>query len=156
MDPIFRPFSFNGLKLSNRIVMAPMTRARSNENDVITELAPLYYSQRASAGLIITEGVPVSKEARGYSMTPGIYTEEQIAGWKKVTQAVHENKGKIFIQLWHVGRRATKGTTKGTVPLAPSAVKISDKVYGPLQDGTLGMVETDIPKSYDFRRHRTH
>ncbi|CAM1372454.1 N-ethylmaleimide reductase [Tenacibaculum litopenaei] len=147
MDPIFRPFSFNGLKLSNRIVMAPMTRARSNENDVITELAPLYYSQRASAGLIITEGVPVSKEARGYSMTPGIYTEEQIAGWKKVTQAVHENKGKIFIQLWHVGRRATKGTTKGTVPLAPSAVKISDKVYGPLQDGTLGMVETDIPKA---------
>lgn len=144
---LFSPFSFNGFTVNNRIVMAPMTRARSKKNHVITDLAPLYYSQRASAGLIITEGVPVSKEARGYAMTPGIYTQEQIDGWKNVTQEVHNQQGKIFVQLWHVGRRATKSTTGGSTPLAPSAVKVPDKVYGTLPDGSLGMIETDMPKA---------
>ncbi|WP_223241421.1 alkene reductase [Flammeovirga sp. EKP202] len=146
-DMIFSPFEYNGFKTTNRIAMAPMTRARSKEGEVVTDLAPLYYSQRASAGLIITEGVPVSEEARGYAMTPGIYTQAQIEAWKKVTAAVHEKGGKIFIQLWHVGRRATKSTTNGVTPLAPSATKIPDKVYASLGDGTFGMVETDMPKA---------
>lgn len=142
---LFTPFSANGFEVSNRIVMAPMTRARSEAGDVITPLAANYYGQRATAGLIISEGVPVSEAARGYVKTPGLYTEAQVVGWKPVTAAVHAKGGKIFAQLWHVGRRATTETTGGSAPLAPSATKIPDKVYGTLVDGSLGMVETDMP-----------
>ncbi|WP_196894523.1 alkene reductase [Aureivirga marina] len=145
-DILFKPFEFNGFKVKNRIAMAPMTRARSKKRDIITDLAPLYYAQRASAGLLISEGIPVSKEARGYAMTPGIYTREQIEGWKKVTEAVHKENGKIFAQLWHVGRRSAKSIT-GTTPLAPSAIKNPDKVYGPLAEGGFGLIETDFPKA---------
>ena len=92
------------LELSNRIVMAPMTRCRAVEGNVPNPLAVTYYIQRATAGLIITEGSQVSPQGVGYVRTPGIHSPSQVAGWKKVTEAVHKAGGKIFLQLWHVGR----------------------------------------------------
>src|SRR5437867_3727372 len=104
-QPLFTPYQLGDLQLKNRMVMAPMTRARSDNPDhVATELTAQYYEQRATAGLIITEGTYISKEAVGFINVPGIYSEAQIAGWKLVTDAVHAKGGKIFAQLWHVGR----------------------------------------------------
>lgn len=103
MRKLFTPYDLSGLQLTNRVVMAPMTRTRTPEN-IPNDLTALYYAQRASAGLIITEGLPVSDEGRGYLYTPGLYTDEQTEGWRKVTDAVHAKGGKIFAQLWHVGR----------------------------------------------------
>lgn len=103
MSILFSPYTLSGLPLKNRVVMAPMTRARAL-NDIPDEFTVLYYRQRASAGLIISEGVPVSIQGRGYLFNPGLYNQEQVEGWKEVTQAVHEEGGKIFAQLWHVGR----------------------------------------------------
>ncbi len=127
--------------------MAPMTRSRTTQpGDIPNEMMATYYKQRANAGLIVTEGAPISAVGRGYSMTPGIYTQAQIDGWKKVTDAVHEQGGKVFIQLWHVGRRS-HSTISGLQPLAPSAVKVPDQVFGPLPDGGFGMIETECPKA---------
>ncbi|MGR5238771.1 alkene reductase [Vibrio alfacsensis] len=143
---MFKIFKGHGLETSNRIAMAPMTRSRTSQpGDVPNEMMATYYRQRASSGLIVTEGAPVSAVGRGYSMTPGIYTEEHIEGWKKVTQAVHEEGGKIFIQLWHVGRRS-HSSISGDQPLAPSAIKVPDKVFGPLPEGGFGMIETEVPR----------
>lgn len=103
MSKLFEPYDMNGLVLANRIVMAPMTRSRA-VTGIPDEHTALYYEQRATAGLIISEGVPVSEEGRGYLFTPGIYTDEQAEGWKRVTDTVHARGGKIFAQLWHVGR----------------------------------------------------
>ncbi|MGL5250515.1 MAG: alkene reductase [Enterovibrio sp.] len=144
---MFNEFAGKALRTKNRIVMAPMTRSRTTQpGDLPNDMMATYYAQRASAGLIITEGAPVSAVGRGYSMTPGIYTPEHIEGWKKVTQAVHQEGGKIFIQLWHVGRRS-HSIISGTQPLAPSAIKIADQVFGPLPEGGFGMVETEAPKA---------
>ncbi|QTE39796.1 alkene reductase [Mucilaginibacter gossypii] len=129
---IFEPYNLNGLALSNRIVMAPMTRSRSaNPGNVPTELTARYYQQRASAGLIITEGTYVSREAVGYVNVPGIYTEQQVEGWKLVTDAVHERGSKIFAQLWHVGRISHPDLLNGELPLAPSALNPLTKVFTP-------------------------
>lgn len=137
----------NSTPLSSRIVMAPMTRSRTTQpGDVPNDMMATYYAQRASAGLIITEGAPISDVARGYSLTPGIYTQAHIDGWKKVTDAVHAKQGKIFIQLWHVGRRS-HSIIAGQQPLAPSAVKVPDQVFGPLAEGGFGMIETEQPKA---------
>jgi 2,4-dienoyl-CoA reductase-like NADH-dependent reductase (Old Yellow Enzyme family) len=103
MSQLFSNYDLSGLALPNRVVMAPMTRSRS-ENGVPDAMTALYYRQRASAGLIISEGIPVSREGCGFLFTPGLYTDEQAAGWKTVTDAVHEDGGRIFAQLWHVGR----------------------------------------------------
>lgn len=133
--------------LTSRIAMAPMTRSRTTQpGDIPNELMATYYQQRADAGLIITEGAPISAVARGYSMTPGIYTPEHIDGWKKVTRAVHDAGSKIFIQLWHVGRRS-HSTISGQQPLSTSAIKDPDQVFGPLPEGGFGMVETEMPKA---------
>ncbi|MCC9651053.1 alkene reductase [Vibrio sp. MA64] len=143
---MFKVFKGHELETRNRIAMAPMTRSRTSQpGDVPNEMMATYYRQRASAGFIITEGAPVSAVGRGYSMTPGIYTEEHIEGWRKVTQAVHEEGGKIFIQLWHVGRRS-HSSISGEQPLAPSSIKVPDKVFGPLPEGGFGMVETEAPR----------
>ncbi|WP_308992904.1 alkene reductase [Mariniflexile litorale] len=128
--------NFNNIKdlpLANRVVMAPMTRSRANnEGNVPTnDLHGLYYEQRASAGLIITEGSQVSKQAVGYINTPGIYSKEQVEGWKKVTERVHKKHGKIFIQLWHVGRISHPDFHDGNLPLAPSAINAHAKVFTP-------------------------
>jgi len=112
------------ISLPNRLVMAPMTRSRAdNEAHKPVDMHVEYYVQRATAGLIITEGSQVSEQGVGYINTPGIYSEEQVAGWKKVTDAVHEAGGRIFIQLWHVGRVSHPFFHNGELPVAPSAIK---------------------------------
>lgn len=144
---IFKEFKFANFNVSNRIVMAPMTRSRTTQpGDLANDIMATYYQQRASAGLIITEGAPISAVGRGYSMTPGIYTQAQIEGWKKTTQAVHQQGGKIFIQLWHVGRRSHQNIA-GEQIVSASAIKESDQVYGPLPEGGFGMIETGEPRA---------
>ena len=120
---LFEPYYLKNIPLKNRIVMPPMTRSRAAKGDIPTELMAEYYTQRVSAGLIITEGTPISVQGRGYAWTPGIYTQEQITGWKKVTDAVHANGGKIFVQLWHVGRVShTSLQENNQSPVAPSPI----------------------------------
>ena len=143
---LFDPIKFNGFALDNRVAMAPMTRSRTDQpGDVPNQMMATYYEQRASAGLIISEGAPVSAVGRGYSMTPGIYTPGHIAGWKLTTDAVHQKGGKIFIQLWHVGRRS-HASIAGKQPVSASALKEPDQVYGPLPEGGYGMIETGQPR----------
>lgn len=132
-QPLLLPYSNNFLELKNRIVMAPMTRSRANnpEKKPTDELHGKYYEQRASAGLIITEGSQVSERAVGYINTPGIYSKEQIQGWKLVTKRVHKTGGKVFIQLWHVGRISHPDFHNGKLPLAPSAINPGYKSFTP-------------------------
>ncbi|MDN3594073.1 alkene reductase [Zunongwangia endophytica] len=123
-QPLLEEYNLNGLKLPNRVVMAPMTRTRADndENAPREEYEAEYYAQRASAGLIITEGSPINDKAIGYINVPGIYKPAQIEGWKKVTHKVHQENGRIFIQLWHVGRMSHPDFHNGEKPLAPSAI----------------------------------
>jgi len=118
---LFEPFQLNDLELNNRMVMAPLTRARAdNEEHAATALQATYYGQRASAGLIITEGTVISEDAVGFVNVPGIYNETQVEGWKLTTSAVHEKGGKIFAQLWHTGAYSHPDLHNGKKPLAPS------------------------------------
>lgn len=129
---LLQPIQLGALHLKNRVIMAPMTRNRANnEGNVPTDLHAEYYKQRASAGLIISEGAQVSKRAVGYINTPGIHNDEQVKGWKKVTQAVHEEGGLMFIQLWHVGRISHPDFHDGEKPWAPSAINPNAKAYTP-------------------------
>ncbi len=129
-QPLLKEIMMGDLPLKNRMVMAPMTRNRANNpENRVTELQAKYYGQRSSAGLIITCGSQVSKDAVGYINTPGIYSEAQIDGWKLVTDAVHKNEGKIFIQLWHVGRMSHPDLHNGELPLAPSAINPKSKSF---------------------------
>lgn len=131
-QPLLTSININDLELKNRIVMAPMTRSRANNPDnAPTALHATYYKQRASAGLIITEGSQISKQGVGYINTPGIYSKEQVEGWKLVTKAIHDEGGKIFIQLWHVGRMSHPDFHNGELPVAPSAVNPNQKSYTP-------------------------
>lgn len=116
------PLQVGDLELPNRIVMAPLTRCRSEAGRVPTELMALYYAQRASAGLILTEATSVDPMGVGYPDTPGIWSEAQIEGWTRVTAAVHEAGGRIFLQLWHVGRVSDPVYLEGKLPIAPSAI----------------------------------
>lgn len=125
-------YKLGDLELSNRMVMAPMTRCRALAGNVPNPLAVTYYEQRASAGLIITEGSQVSPHGVGYARTPGIHSLEQIEGWKKVTDAVHKAGGKIFIQLWHVGRVSHPDFLGGELPVAPSALPVDADIHTPL------------------------
>jgi N-ethylmaleimide reductase len=133
MKNVLQAYQSKNLKLTNRVVMAPMTRSRADNPDdsPIEGLHDVYYAQRASAGLLITEGAQVSKEAVGYINTPGIYTQAQIDGWKNVVEKVHAEGGKIFIQLWHVGRISHPDFHNGNLPLAPSALNPNADVYTP-------------------------
>lgn len=129
---LLQPLQLGALSLKNRVIMAPLTRSRADNDDKApTTLHATYYSQRASAGMIITEGSQVSERAVGYIHTPGIHTEEQVEGWKKVTHAVHEEGGLICLQLWHVGRISHPDFHKGTLPWAPSAINPHTKSYTP-------------------------
>jgi N-ethylmaleimide reductase len=122
-QPLLRPYLMGELRLANRIVMAPLTRCRATNPDLVpTELHVRYYAQRASAGLIITEGTWVSRDAVGWHNVPGLFTEAQIRGWSAVTDAVHRAGGVIFAQLWHTGSASHPDFFAGTAPLAPSAV----------------------------------
>ena len=127
---LLKPIKMGGLELKNRVIMAPMTRNRAdNEYNAPTDLHAKYYTQRASAGLIISEGAQISYEARGYINTAGIHLPEQIKGWKKVTDSVHEEGGKIFVQLWHVGRISHPDFHDGEKPVAPSAINPNTQAY---------------------------
>ena len=127
---LFDPLKLGALSLGNRIVMAPLTRNRAAEGGVPQPINVIYYAQRASAGLIISEATPISAMAHGYPALPGIYTNEQVAGWKNVTDAVHAKGGKIVIQLWHVGRISHPSLLpNNALPLAPSAIKPAGKAF---------------------------
>lgn len=119
---IFSPYPLGGLQLKNRAIMAPLTRSRAEDGNVPSPMAPQYYSGRAAAGLIITEATQAGAGGQGYVSTPGVYSEEQIAAWKKVTAAVHAKGGLIFVQLWHVGRISHPDFRGGELPVAPSAI----------------------------------
>lgn len=127
---LFEAYQLGPNKLSNRTVMAPLTRNRAVDGFVPNPLAIEYYGQRASAGLLITEASQVSQQGQGYQDTPGIYSKEQVAGWRKVTDEVHKRGGKIFIQLWHVGRIShTDLQANGAAPVGPSAVAAKGKTF---------------------------
>jgi N-ethylmaleimide reductase len=131
MSTLFDPVQIGDLHLNNRIFMAPLTRMRSKQPGNIPQaLNAEYYAQRSSAGLIISEATQISPLGQGYPATPGIHTSEQIEGWKLVTKAVHDKGGKIFLQLWHVGRisHSTHHPSEG-LPVAPTAIKPSGKVF---------------------------
>jgi N-ethylmaleimide reductase len=128
---LFESVQVGDLRLPNRIVMAPLTRNRATRGtDAPNDLNAEYYTQRASAGLIISEGTQVSQQGQGYIWTPGIYTPEQVAGWRRVTDAVHAAGGRIAIQLWHVGR-VSHATLQpdGQAPVAPSPIRAATKTY---------------------------
>jgi 2,4-dienoyl-CoA reductase-like NADH-dependent reductase (Old Yellow Enzyme family) len=122
MPSLFDPLAVGELTLPNRIVMAPLTRSRAGGRRVPNELMAEYYRQRASAGLIISEATVVTPMGVGYADTPGIWSDEQVAGWRQVTGAVHEAGGRIFLQLWHVGRVSHPVFLDGALPVAPSAI----------------------------------
>jgi len=135
---LLEPFKLGPITLPNRLVMAPLTRNRAVEGLVPGPLAVDYYAQRASAGLLITEASQVSQQGQGYQDTPGIYSKEQVAGWRKITDRVHAFGGRIFIQLWHVGRVShTLLQPNGGKPVAPSAIRAKGKTF-------VGGVFTDI------------
>ena len=122
MPSLFDPLQLGDLHLPNRIVMAPLTRLRGTPDHVPTPIMAEYYRQRASAGLIISEGIPVSPMGVGYTQVPGIWSQEQVESWKPVTAAVHAAGGRIFAQIWHVGRISDPVFLSGQAPVAPSAI----------------------------------
>lgn len=121
---LLSPFSMRDLDLTNRIVLAPLTRARSGSNRIPNEIMAKYYGQRATAGLIITEATTVSPQANGWVDSPGIYTDAMVAGWQPVVQAIHSAGGLAFMQLWHTGRASHSDFHDGKPPVAPSAIAI--------------------------------
>lgn len=126
---LFSPIKIGPYTLKNRIFMAPLTRCRSVENNVPNDLMARYYEQRAGAGLIISEATQISTMGIGYPCTPGIHTTEQVQGWKKITQAVHDKGGRIFLQLWHVGRISHSTFHDGKLSVSASAIKPEGEVY---------------------------
>ncbi len=145
-DALFQPATMGALHLANRIVMAPLTRNRAGPGLVPSEFAAEYYSQRAGAGLIITEATQVSAQAQGYSDTPGCYTDAQVAGWRKVTDAVHARGGKIIVQLWHTGRVSLPVFQPGGgAPVAPSAIRAETQTFVVGE----GFVDTAMPRALE-------
>jgi N-ethylmaleimide reductase len=146
MPTLFDPTQAGDLPLANRIVMAPLTRNRA-PNAMPTPLMATYYTQRASAGLLVTEATAISHQGQGYADVPGLYTPEQIAGWMGVTSAVHAAGGKIVTQLWHVGRVShTELQPGGGAPVAPSAITAKTKTVL-IKDGVPGFVDTSAPRA---------
>jgi N-ethylmaleimide reductase len=157
---VFEPYRMGPIDLANRVVMAPMTRSRAGEGDVVQAFTAEYYAQRASAGLIISEGTFISPQGKGYALTPGIFTDDQVAAWTVVTDAVHAEGGKIFAQLWHVGRISHPSLQPdGALPVAPSAVKPAGQTFtaeGFVPFVTPRALETgEIPGIVDQFRHAT-
>ncbi|MCV0440880.1 MAG: alkene reductase [Hydrogenophaga sp.] len=149
MTRLFDPFTAGDIALANRIVMAPLTRNRA-PNAVPTALMATYYGQRASAGLLITEATAISHQGQGYADVPGLYAPEQIAGWQRVTAAVHAAGGRIVTQLWHVGRVShTELQPGGGAPVAPSAIRAKTKTVL-IKDGVPTFVETSEPRALDI------
>ncbi|CAN7425119.1 alkene reductase [Acidovorax sp. LjRoot118] len=162
-SPLFRPLQLGPLALPSRIVMAPMTRARSSQpGDVPNALMAQYYAQRASAGLIVSEAAQISPQGQGYSFTPGIYSDAQVDGWRRVTDAVHAEGGRMVLQLWHVGRMSHASFHADGLPVAPSAIAPQAQVWVAGADGVGRMVDSPVPRALseqgiagvvgDFRR----
>lgn len=128
-DIFFQPFTLGEIELANRIVMAPMTRSRSDDSGVVPDFAAEYYAQRADAGLVISEATNISPQAVGYALTPGIWSDEQIEAWRPVVDAVHERGGHFFLQLWHTGRISHPDLHEGEKPVAPSAIRPEGQAY---------------------------
>ena len=148
MTTLFDPLRAGNLQLANRIAMAPLTRNRA-PGAIPTPLMAQYYSQRASAGLLITEATAISPQAQGYSDVPGLYSTEQLDGWKKVTEAVHKADGKIVVQLWHVGRVShTSLQPDNQAPVAPSAIRAHTKTVL-IQNGVPTFTDTSMPRALD-------
>lgn len=147
---LFEAVKLGELPLQNSMAMAPMTRSRADIHGVVGDLTVLYYVQRASAGLLITEGINISEQALGSPFTPGIYSQTQIDAWKKVTKAVHEKGGAIYAQLWHTGRVGHSLDKKGILPVAPSAIAIQAQQHftsqGPKAYETPRALETEEVK----------
>lgn len=143
---LFSPITLGAISLKNRIVMAPLTRSRAPKDSGVPQAINVtYYEQRATAGLIITEATPISPMGHGYPFLPGIYTDEQVAGWKKVVDAVHAKGGKMILQLWHVGRISHPSLLPNNVlPVAPSAIKPAGQLYS-----YEGMVDFVEPRALD-------
>lgn len=131
MSNLFSPLRLGAIELSNRVLMAPLTRCRADENHVPTNLMVEHYAQRASSGLIIAEATMAMEGASAFWREPGIYSDAQIEGWKKVTDAVHAKGGRIVLQIWHGGRACHPALNEGKVPVAPSALAIDDEVHTP-------------------------
>jgi N-ethylmaleimide reductase len=147
MSPLLESYTMGGIELANRVVMAPMTRCRAKATNPDAQTA-LYYRQRAGAGLIISEGSQISAEGTGYLYTPGIYTPEQISGWAQVTKAVHEEGGKIFVQLWHVGRMSHTSLQQGQAPVSSVAVVAQNSnCYAYDENGEAGPVPASQPRA---------
>ena len=149
-DALFRPCTLGSLQLPNRVLMAPLTRARAGQpGDVPTELNAEYYAQRAGAGLIISEATQISPQGKGYAFTPGIHSSEQVAGWRKVTDAVHRAGGRMQAQLWHVGRISrAELQPNGERPVAPSAIQ-PEGAYTFISADS-GMVEVQKPRALEI------
>ena len=148
MTTLFEPTRAGDLQLANRIAMAPLTRNRS-PRAVPTDLVAQYYTQRANAGLIISEATAISQQGQGYADVPGLYAPEQIEGWKKVTAAVHAAGGKIVVQLWHVGRVShTDLQPSNAAPVAPSAIAAKTKTVL-IKDGVPTFTETSLPRALE-------
>ena len=144
MTDLFAPFKLGSLELANRLVMAPLTRNRAGANEAPTELAAEYYAQRATAGLIVSEGTQPSAIGQGYPHTPGLHTDEQVAGWRLVADAVHARGGKIVVQLMHAGRISHQAII-GQQPVAPSAVIPAGEVYT-----EQGMKAFEVPRALEI------
>ncbi|MDD2056860.1 alkene reductase [Pseudomonas sp. GD03860] len=147
MIDLFAPYNLAGLTLNNRFVMAPMTRSRAPQ-DIATEQLALHYTQRGTAGLIVSEGTPISREGQGYLFNPGIFTAQQIEGWKLVTDSVHSVGGRMFAQLWHVGRVShTSIQLDGKAPVSSTGKVAQGAVaFGYTAEGEPGFVATSTPR----------
>jgi len=145
-DPLFNPLTLGSLKLPHRVLMAPLTRSRARQpGDVPWALNAEYYHQRGSAGLIISEATQISPQGKGYAFTPGIHSAEQVAGWRLVTDAVHKAGGRVFCQLWHVGRISHPAfQPNGELPVAPSAIRPNAQTY---LESAGGMVDIPTPRA---------
>lgn len=143
---LFAPVQLGTHPLKNSMAMAPMTRSRADFNGIVGNSTVVYYTQRASAGLLISEAINISKQAAGSPLTPGIYTQDQIEAWKKVTAAVHQKQGVIFAQLWHTGRVGHSLVKDGEVPVAPSAVAIEGQQHFTMQ----GMKDYEVPRALEL------
>ena len=150
MTTLFDPITAGDITLANRIAMAPLTRNRAPDA-IPAAMTATYYAQRASAGLLITEATAISQQGQGYADVPGLYAPEQIAAWKRVTDAVHAAGGKIVVQMWHVGRVShTSLQPGGGAPVAPSAIAARTKTYIIDADGKGGFAPTSEPRALDI------
>ena len=147
MTQLFEPFNLQSIPLQNRIVMAPLTRSRSPD-DAATEMNALYYTQRATAGLIVSEGTPISREGQGYLFNPGMFTPEQIAGWRLVTNSVHAVGARMFAQIWHVGRVSHTSIQAGGIDPVSGTSKVAEgaTAFGYDDAGKPALVATSRPR----------